>query len=315
MPGIDDNTDQPIAVSKRGYDLIRDPLLNKGTAFSARERRDLGLDGLLPGEVNTITQQARRIHASLQAIDDPLARYISLAELQDRNEHLFYRVLIDYLEELMPVVYTPTVGLATQNFSQVFRRGRGVWITPAHRGRITSVLQNGAAGRDVSLIVATDNEAILGIGDQGAGGMAISVGKLSLYVAGAGIRPDAILPVSLDVGTDNEALLDDDFYLGWRQRRLRGAEYDALVDEFVSAVRSVFGGVLLQWKTSVRTMRSACSTGIATRCRHSTMTFRGRVRLRWPACCRRCVPPDDRSRKRACSFMARVLPVSESRGS
>ena len=240
--------DIPSPLTRRAYDLIRDPLLNKGSAFTEQERVELLLDGLLPSEVNSIALQAQRIYQSISRLPEPLDRYVALAELQDRNEYLFYRVLCEHLEEFMPVVYTPTVGLATQNFSQVFRRGRGLWITPAHRGRIESVLRNASAGREVRLIVATDNEAILGIGDQGAGGMAISVGKLSLYVAGAGIDPASTLPISLDVGTDNAALHDDPLYLGWRAPRLRGSDYDALLDEFVGAVKNVFPGALLQWE-------------------------------------------------------------------
>ncbi len=235
-------------ITKTGYDLIRDPLLNKGTAFTQKERAAFGLHGLLPSEEKTMAQQAQRIYASISAYATPLERYVSLAGLQDRNEHLFYRVLTDHLEEFMPIVYTPTVGLATQNFSQVFRRGRGVWITPEFRGRINDVLLNAVGSRRIRLIVATDNESILGIGDQGAGGMAISIGKLALYVAGAGVHPSETLPVSLDVGTDNAALLEDQGYLGWRQERLRGAAYDALIDEFVEAVRTVCPDALLQWE-------------------------------------------------------------------
>jgi malic enzyme len=235
-------------VAKTGYDLIRDPLLNKGSAFTEAERSAFALHGLLPPEVNTIEQQERRAYATIRKVEDPLEKYVALSELHDRNEQLFHHVLTRHIEDLMPVVYTPTVGLATQNFSHVFRRGRGVWITPNFRGEIARILENACAGRDIRLIVATDNESILGIGDQGAGGMAISIGKLALYTAGAGIAPDQTLPVSLDVGTDNTELLEDPLYLGWRQRRLRGEEYDALIDEFAAAVAEVFPGALLQWE-------------------------------------------------------------------
>ena len=236
------------AVTLRGYDLIRDPYLNKGTAFTPRERAELGLNGLLPDQHNSIETQAQRVHASIQAKHTALEKYIGLAALQDRNEYLFYRLLEDRLEELMPIVYTPTVGAATQNFSHVFRRGRGIWITPAFKGQIADILRRAVCGRDIRLIVVTDNESILGIGDQGAGGMAISIGKLALYVAGAGIDPAQTLPVSLDVGTNNEALLEDELYLGWRERRLTGTAYDELVDEFVQAVQEVFPDALVQWE-------------------------------------------------------------------
>lgn len=237
-----------LEIDARGYAVIRDPLINKGSAFTIDERRALGIDGLLPAGVNTLDLQARRIYASLQALAEPLQQYAELSQLQDRNEHLYYRILTEHLEEFMPVVYTPTVGLATRRFSEVFRRGRGVWITPAHSGRIHEVLRAAAAGRQIKLIVVTDNEAILGIGDQGAGGMAISVGKLALYTAGAGIHPSLTLPVSLDVGTDNQELLENELYLGWRDKRLRGEAYQALVEEFVIAVNDVFPGALVQWE-------------------------------------------------------------------
>ena len=237
-----------VVTTKRGYALIRDPLLNKGSAFSEVERDQLGLNGLLPPQPNTQDQQAARALAGIRTQPEPLDKYVSLSALQDRNEHLFYRVLGDHINELMPIVYTPTVGLATQNFSQVFQRGRGLWINPSMRGQIAQVLRDATHDRDVRLLVATDNESILGIGDQGAGGMAISIGKLALYVAGAGIHPARVLPVSLDVGTNNETLLNDDLYLGWRAPRLTGAEYDEFIAEFVTAVQDVFPQALLQWE-------------------------------------------------------------------
>jgi malic enzyme len=240
--------DVPLRIETRGAELYRDPLLNKGTAFTPQERALLGIDGLLPSRVNTMAQQARRVHMTLDRLHDPFDKYLELAGLQDRNEQLFYRVLCDQLKQLMPVIYTPTVGRATREFSHVFRRARGVWITPDHRGRVAEVLRNATAGRPVKLIVATDNESILGIGDQGAGGMAISIGKLSLYCAAGGIHPAYTLPVSLDVGTDSASLLEDELYLGWPGRRLRGEAYDALVEEFVTAVCEVFPGALLQWE-------------------------------------------------------------------
>ncbi len=237
-----------IPLKKTGYEVVRDPLLNKGTAFTGRERDELGLHGLLPVEQTTQEQQAKRVIVTLDALEKPLNKYVRLSALQDNNEHLYYRVLMDHIEALMPIVYTPTVGLATQNFSQVFRRGRGLWITPNFSGRIEDVLRRAVGDRDVRLIVATDNESILGIGDQGVGGMAISIGKLALYTAGAGIAPWQTLPISLDVGTNNPELLNDEFYLGLREPRLRGPEYDAFVDEFVHAVQAVFPGALLQWE-------------------------------------------------------------------
>jgi malate dehydrogenase (oxaloacetate-decarboxylating) len=240
--------DVPLRVKRRGADLYRDPLLNKGSAFSPQERAQLGLDGLLPSRVNSMAQQVRRIHMTLDRLRDPFDKYLELAGLQDRNEQLFYRVLSDQLKALMPIIYTPTVGKATREFSHVFRRARGVWVTPDHRGRVADVLRAATRGRPVKLIVATDNESILGIGDQGAGGMAIAIGKLSLYCAAGCIHPAYTLPVSIDVGTDSASLLEDELYLGWPGRRLRGEAYDALVEEFVSAVCEVFPGALLQWE-------------------------------------------------------------------
>lgn len=239
---------KPLEVSLRGRYLIQEPLLNKGSAFSAAERRAFGLEGMLPYRSISIEQQADRIYKRLGKVRDPFEKYVALSGLQDRNECLYFFVLQKYLEELMPIVYTPTVGQATQKFSHVFQRGRGLWISPDMKGRVEDSLLRAASGRDIRLIVATDNESILGIGDQGAGGMAISIGKLSLYTAGAGIDPASVLPVSLDVGTENESLLSDPLYLGWPQRRLRGTQYDELIDEFVTAVTKVFPGAIVQWE-------------------------------------------------------------------
>jgi malic enzyme len=231
----------------RGPQLLNHPMYNRATAFTRDERRELGLEGLLPDVVSSMEQQARRAYGNIVRKSEPLERYIGLAALQDRNEHLFYRVLGEHLEEFLPIVYTPTVGHACQQYSRIFRRARGLWITPEHKGRMSEVLTNNPY-EDVRLIVVTDNERILGLGDQGAGGMGIPVGKLALYVAAAGIHPAQTLPISLDVGTDNEALLNDDLYIGWRQPRLRGEAYDAVVDEFVRAVKLRFPKALLQWE-------------------------------------------------------------------
>jgi malic enzyme len=235
-------------VTARGNALIRNPALNKGTGFPVAERKAFGLEGLLPVRIKNQTQQAERIYQQLRAAPDDLQKYVMLNALLNRNVHLYYRVLADHLEELMPIVYTPTVGAAVQRFSQVFQGGGGVWITPDMKGRMQDVLWGIVGSREIRLLVVTDNESILGIGDQGAGGMAISQGKLALYTAAAGIDPAKALPVSLDFGTDNEQLLADEQYLGWPARRLRGPEYLALVDEFVSAVRTVMPDALVQWE-------------------------------------------------------------------
>lgn len=237
-----------LEVPLRGHELLRHPMLNKGTAFTPEEREEFHLLGLLPSDINTMERQIQRASAAIRRLEDPLEKYGYLVTLQNRNEHLFYAVLCENLQELMPVIYTPTVGRATQRFSHEFRGGRGLWITPDHKGKIKDILRRGTFFDDIRLTVITDSESILGIGDQGAGGMAISIGKLALYTAGAGIHPSQTLPICLDVGTNNEELLNDDLYLGRRHERIPNDEYLELVDEFVEAMHEVFPKALIQWE-------------------------------------------------------------------
>ncbi len=229
----------------RGIDLLTDPVLNKGSAFTAEERDALGLRGLLPPRPFAQADQVRRNIENLRKRSSDLDRYIDLMDLMARNMTLFYRLLTDHLEELMPIVYTPTVGQACLKFGVIFRRPQGIFITAEDRGQIRKVLANWPR-RNVKVIVVTDGERILGLGDLGAYGMGIPIGKLSLYTACAGIHPAVCLPITVDVGTDNADLLNDPYYLGMHQPRLRGPLYDELMDEFMDAARQLFPGVLIQ---------------------------------------------------------------------
>ncbi len=235
-----------IAVDTRGESLLRDPFTNKSTAFTAAERADLGLDGLVPPAVSTMDQQLARAYGHYRVKQTPLERYIYLASLQDRNETLFFRLLHDHIDEMMPVVYTPVVGEACQQYSHIYRHPRGLYISYEQRNHIDAVFANHP--RSPAVIVVTDGERILGLGDQGVGGMGIPTGKLSLYTACAGIPPYLTLPIMLDVGTDNHERLNDPLYLGLRHKRIRGRAYQDFIDQFVEAVLRVHPDAVLQWE-------------------------------------------------------------------
>ncbi len=231
----------------RGVTLLQEPSLNKGTAFTEREREVLGLRGLLPPHVCTQAEQVARVLENFHRLPTTLEKYIFMSALHDRNEALFFRVVIENTDEMMPIIYTPTVGLGCQQFGHIYQRPRGVFVTANDRGQVRHLLRNWPH-HDVAMIVVTDGERILGLGDLGSNGMGIPVGKLALYTACAGVAPTQCLPVMLDVGTNNAALRDDPLYLGLAQPRLTGAAYDELVDEFITAAREVFPGVVIQFE-------------------------------------------------------------------
>jgi malate dehydrogenase (oxaloacetate-decarboxylating)(NADP+) len=237
----------PIKEHPTGYEILHNPRLNKGTAFTETQRRAYGLEGLLPPAVTNIELQVARRHAEIANLDDDLQKYLVLSDLQARNETLFYSVLMSDPATYMPLVYTPTVGEACQKFAHIFREARGMYLPIGARGRVREILSNWPE-KDVRFIVVTDGERILGLGDLGAGGMGIPLGKLALYTACAGVPPQYCLPVVLDVGTNNQVLLDDPLYLGLRQNRTRGEEYMAFVDEFVAAVQSLYSKCCIQWE-------------------------------------------------------------------
>lgn len=230
-----------------GMEILRNPALNKGTIFSDAERDTLGLRGLLPPRVSTPEHQEARVLENLRAKTDPLEKYVYLASLQDRNEKLFYRIVVAHTAEVMPIIYTPVVGHACKKFAHLFRRGRGLYITRHDRGRIAQILRNWPE-KEVDIVCVTDGERILGLGDLGANGMGIPIGKLALYTACALVPPARCLPVMLDTGTDNEELLGDPLYLGVEEPRLRGAAYDELVEEFVAATQEVYPGAMVHFE-------------------------------------------------------------------
>jgi len=236
-----------LAVSLTGKQLLDTPLLNKGSAFSESERHEFELLGLLPPHISTIEEQLIRNYENYKRKDSDLERYIFLGALQDRNETLFYRLLEEHITEMMPIIYTPTVGEGCRQYSHIYRRPRGLYISYPHRQEIDRILRN-AQYEAVEAIVVTDGERILGLGDLGVGGMGIPVGKLSLYTLCAGVHPATTLPILLDVGTNNRELLDDPLYLGWRHERMRGEEYDSFIEAFVEAVKRNFPRALLQWE-------------------------------------------------------------------
>ena len=237
----------PKAGAKRGTEVLRDPAINKGTAFTKAERDALGLHGLLPPNVSTLEAQVGRVLENFRRKGSALEKYIDLANLHDRNWTLFFRVLMDHPDEMTPIVYTPTVGLACQQFGHIFQRPKGLFVSAKDRGSVKQLFANWPR-KDVKIIVVSDGERILGLGDLGANGMGIPVGKLSLYTACAGVPPEQTLPVLLDVGTNNPAFLTDPLYIGLHQERLVGAAYDELVDEFITAAQEAFPGVVIQFE-------------------------------------------------------------------
>ncbi|HAU1605889.1 TPA: NAD-dependent malic enzyme [Legionella pneumophila] len=237
-----------IKITKRGMDLLRDPILNKGTAFSLQERDEFALHGLIPTTVETLEQQVVRCLDAYSAKEDPLEKHIYLRALQDRNEVLFYRFIIDNLVDILPIIYTPVVGQACELFSHIYRQPRGVFLSYPERDKLDSIVQNIASTRSVKVIVVTDGERILGLGDQGAGGLGIPIGKLSLYTSCGGIHPSNTLPIILDVGTNNKERLEDPEYIGWRHTRISGKDYDDFVDQFVQSIKRHMPHVLLQFE-------------------------------------------------------------------
>jgi malate dehydrogenase (oxaloacetate-decarboxylating) len=239
----------PVRIRARGNEVLATPMINRGTAFTLEEREALGLTGLLPDRVSTIDGQLRRVYAQYLRQPDDLAKNVYLANLRDRNEVLFYRLLSERIQEMLPIVYTPTVGLAIERFSHEYRRPRGVYLSVNRPQDVETALSHyGLGGDAVDLIVATDAEGILGIGDQGVGGIDIAIGKLAVYTAAAGIHPRRVIPVVLDMGTDNLALLNDEMYLGNRHPRVRGERYDALIDAYVTAATKLFPHAMLHWE-------------------------------------------------------------------
>src|SRR6266404_4579632 len=265
-------TSKTTAPIRTGYELLHDPRFNKGTAFTAAERHELGLEGLLPPAISTVELQVARRHEEIAKLTDDLQKYLVLSDLQARNETLYYALLMSDPATYMPVVYTPTVGEACQKFGHIFRQPRGMYIPISARGRIKELLGNWLE-KTVRFIVVTDGERILGLGDLGAGGMGIPIGKLALYTACAGVPPQHCLPIVLDVGTNNHLLLADPLYLGLRQHRVRGEEYQAFVDEFVEAVQQLYPKCCIQWED----FANFNAVPILARYREAICTFNGDI--------------------------------------
>jgi len=248
-PQKDNNGNLSLKITKQGQDVIHNPILNKGTAFTKEERSELGLEGLLPPHISTMDEQLLRIKEGYDSRTNNVGKYVFIRSLQDRNETLFYAFLQKNIKEMLPIIYTPTVGEAVQKHGHIYRHARGLYITPQNIGKIKSMATElPSASEEVKIIVVTDSEGILGIGDQGVGGMSIPIGKLSIYTVAAGIHPANCLPICLDVGTNNQTLLNDPLYLGKKEKRLTGDEYYNFIDEFVNGVKNNFPNAILQWE-------------------------------------------------------------------
>src|SRR6478609_7899832 len=254
-------------INVRGSAVLSSPTINRGTAFTLEERDALGLTGLLPTGVSSLEGQLRRVYSQYLEQANDLRKWVYLANLRDRNEVLFYRLLTEHISEMLPVVYTPTVGLAIERFSQEFRRTRGIYLSVDQPEDVETAFRNTGLGPDdVDLLVATDSEGILGIGDQGVGGIEISIGKLAVYTAAAGIHPRRVLPVVLDMGTNNLKLLNDDMYLGARHARVRDQRYDDLIEAYVAAVSKLFPHAMLHWEDFGSTNARRILTQYASTC-------------------------------------------------
>ena len=294
-------------IGTKGYELLRNPHTNKGTAFSDEERRNLGVEGLLPPVPTSLDHQIARIHTQLAILNDDLQKYLFLSDLQARNETLYYAVLMSDPAGFMPIVYTPTVGEASQKFDHIFHAARGVYVPISARGRVKQLLSNWPE-KDVRFIVVTDGERILGLGDLGVGGMGIPIGKLALYTACAGVPPELCLPITIDVGTNNAALLEDPLYLGLRQSRVRGEPYYAFIDEFSKPCKSSSRKAASSGKTSPTPTLSQSWQSIATESARTMTTSRALPQWPWPAFTGRCGSVAKRSPIRGSSFSVPVLP-------
>ena len=265
---MDQRLDTSQCTQRAGIESLREPLVNRGLAFTRNKRLRAGLEGLLPSRVESIEEQTQRVMANVRAKANALEQYIFLNALRNENETLFYHAMLEHVEEMLPIIYTPTVGQACQEWSRIYDRPRGLYISARHRGRIADILRNWPQQR-VGIIVVTDGGRILGLGDLGANGMGIPIGKLSLYTACAGVRPELCLPILLDAGTDNEALRADPFYIGEREMRMKGRPYDALLEEFMLATQQVFPGAIIQFED----FNTACAFPLLRRYRERFCCF------------------------------------------